>query len=101
MFESTGKRYMTRAIADELHIEIQLLLWHLIDELKSQGSKLDYLQVFELSVLDGKQMIVHRQEVPEREQKWSITLKSTNPITEKVWCIDDGKNQMMLFPSDY
>lgn len=101
MFDSKDKRYMTRAIAEEMHIEIQLLLWHFIDELKRQGLELDYLQVFELSVEDGKQIVVHRQEVPERKQKWSIALENARPITEKVWCIDDGQNQMMLFPSDY
>lgn len=101
MFESKEKRYLTRAIAEELHIEIQLLLWHLIDQSKRQGLELDYLQVFELSVLDGKQMIVHRQEVPERRRKWSLPLENTKPINGKVWCIDDGENQMMLYPCDY
>lgn len=49
MFESKGKRYVTRAISEELHTEIQYILWHLIDVSKRQGLELDYLQVFELS----------------------------------------------------
>ena len=44
------KRYSTRGIADDVDIGIQLMLWSMIDEWKSKGKKLDYLQVFDLSM---------------------------------------------------
>lgn len=92
---------MTKAIAESLHLEIQILLWQLIDEEKRKGMKLDYLQVFELVHKDNKQEIVHRQEVPSRKTKWLIPLENATPVNETIWCIDDGENQTMLFPSDY
>ena len=92
---------MTRAIADSLHMEIQKLLWYLIDDQREQGEKLDYLQVFELKKRGNQQQIIHRQEVPERKREWLITLKGTPPVHATVWCLDDGNHQTMLFPSDY
>ncbi|WP_409482399.1 DUF960 domain-containing protein [Bacillus safensis] len=101
MFSYKNGRYMTRAIADCLHMEIQKLLWDLIDHGRKQGEKLDYLQVFELEKRENQQRIIHRQEVPERKREWLITLKSTPPAQGTVWCIDDETHQTMLFPSDY
>lgn len=101
MFDQKSKRYMTRAIAEALPMEIALLLWQLIDAQKEQKMELDYLQVFELSIHEGKQAIIHRQEVPERKEQWLIRLVDTMPRTSTVWCMDDGENQMMLYPTDY
>lgn len=101
MFDDKDKRYMTKAVAESLHPEIQMLLWQLIDHQKEQGKELDYLQVFELVNKNNKQEILHRQEVPPSETKWFIPLKNTTPIYETVWCMDDGENQVMMYPSDY
>lgn len=75
--------------------------WGLIDEQREHDLELDYLQVFELSIKEGKQHIIHRQEVPEREKECIITLEHTLPVNNTIWCIDDGSYQTMLFPSDY
>ena len=40
----TENRYMTRKVAEEIPLEINILLWNLIDELNVEK---DYLQVFE------------------------------------------------------
>lgn len=101
MFTNQNKRFMTRAVGETIPLEIQLLLWNLIDHQRKQGNELDYLQVFELRRKDDKQEILHRQEIPPRKSTWIGTLKSTNPIDSVIWCIDDGENQMMLYPSDY
>ena len=61
MFNNPNERYMTRGIAETVHPEIVLLLWNLIDRLKEKGVELDYLQVFKLSILNGEQIILHRQ----------------------------------------
>lgn len=101
MFTNQNRRFMTRAIAESLHMEVQVLLWNLIDHQRKQGNELDYLQVFELTSNGDKQKILHRQEVPPLERSWLIALRGTQPIDSTVWCIDDGENQMMLYPSDY
>ncbi|URM33404.1 DUF960 domain-containing protein [Cytobacillus firmus] len=102
MFEDQGKRYMTRSIAETLHIEIQLFLWSLLDEKVSKEEELDYLQVFELSVKNGKQCIIHRQEQPPNKQQWIVELQHTKPLNCTIWCMDNGsEGQIMLYPSDY
>ncbi|ARK22271.1 DUF960 family protein [Sporosarcina ureae] len=104
MFDHQYNRYMTRTIAEEVHTEIAMILWQLIDSKRKQGIELDYLQVFELEENDGKQAIVQRQEVPERKSFLIVSLKEAKPISRTVWCIDSGvesEGQMMSFPSDY
>src|SRR5699024_713103 len=101
MFESTSKRYMTRMVAETIHIEIQNILWGLIDEQGQKNLKLDYLQLFELEAKKGKQYIIHKQEVPESKLKWCFQLKDTTPINQTLWCIDSETHQTMLLPSDY
>lgn len=101
MFDNKTERYMTRTIAEELHMEIAFILWQLIDAQNEQNVETDYLQVFELSVSDSKQVIIHRQEVPEIKGSCIRTLEDTEPITSTIWCIDNGDGQVMLFPEDY
>jgi len=104
MFDKKSNRYMTKAIAEELHPEIALILWRLIDSKNELNVEMDYLQVFELTVSNGKQAIVHRQEVPERKSFLIVPLTDAEPINGEVWCVDSGvesEGQMMLFPNDY
>ena len=101
MFSDIEKRYMTRMIAEVVHVEIQKILWDLIDEQRKNDLELDYLQVFELTSEHGKQHIIHLQEVPERSVRRVFQLKYTTPINQTIWCIDSDEYQMMLFPSDY
>lgn len=92
---------MTRTIDETVHAEIQMILWSLIDEQAKTGKELDYLQVFELEVTEGRQRIVHRQEVPDRKREWIYTLQYTTPIDQTIWCIDSEEYQMMLLPNEY
>lgn len=101
LFENKAKRYMTREIAEKLNTEIISILWELIDTLVEQNRSLDYLQVFELSESNGKQIINHQQEVPEMKRKHICTLQDSEPVTITIWCIDNGESQTMLFPQDY
>ena len=58
-------RYMTRAISELIPLEVNILLWDLIEKL-SIGK--DYLQKFELnSVGRGIVEITHKQEISEYE----------------------------------
>ena len=101
MFDNKTNRYMTSAIAEELHPEIASILWQLIDVKRGLNIELDYLQVFELTVSNGKQVIVHRQEVPEMQSLLMKALSDAKPITRKIWCMDSGETEMMLFQEDY
>lgn len=92
---------MTRTIDETVHAEIQMILWSLIDKQVKAGKELDYLQVLELEVTEGRQRIVHRQEVPERKREWIYTLQYTTPIDQTIWCIDSEEYQMMLLPNEY
>ena len=55
-------RYMTRGVQTEIPIVLQIFMWDCISAIPVQK---DYLQIFRLSEADGKQKIIHEQEVPE------------------------------------
>lgn len=101
MFDKKHDRYMTRTIDETVHAEIQMILWSLMDERRKENKELDYLQVFELKEKEGRQHIIHRQEVPERKREWVYTLQYTTPIDQTIWCIDSEEYQMMLLPNEY
>ena len=90
------ERYLTRGIQAEIPFEIQLIMWECIEKLP--GLK-DYLQVFKLSVLDGKQIIVHEQEQPEYRKEYRLNTGTS--ITQKVYVIDDGDYSTMLLAEEY
>ena len=55
----SGKRFVTSGIAKKVPLELQVIMWDMIDTMDEQK---DYLQVFDLSEENGKQKIVHSQE---------------------------------------
>ena len=57
-----GKRFVTSGIAEKVPLELQMIMWDMIDTMDEPR---DYLQVFDLSEGNGKQKIVHSQEQPE------------------------------------
>ena len=72
----TENRYMTRKVEEEIPLEINILLWNLIDELNVEK---DYLQVFELnSIGEGIVEVIHKQEVPEYKSSLYIMKKLKN-----------------------
>ena len=93
------KRYLTCGINEQIPINIQLFCWQCYDAAKVTG-KYDYLQVFELKILDEQtQQVEHRQEVPEYKQIYH--LKSTNLINQKIFIIDEGEYATMLLAEEY
>ena len=96
MFENG--RYMTRGVAAEIPFEQQALMWAMID-VRSLAKKLDYLQVFRLSVENGSQKITHSQEKP-RYKNEVFTLVET-PVTAKIFVLDDGDHSTMMLASEY
>lgn len=88
--------YITQGVSLAIPPEMVLLVWYMIE---SMPEPKDYLQVFELSAEAGKQKIIHRQEQPAYEQ--THLLDWTEPITVKLFVIDDDNHSTMLLASEY
>lgn len=97
MFESSKKRYLTRGVNEAISFEIQLFLWEAVDNMPAPK---DYLQVFNLSVENGLQVIHHTSEQPEFDMTYILTTVNTD-ITEKIYIIDDGEQCTMLLAEEY
>lgn len=89
-------RYITSNEENRIPVEIQLLLWYLFDTMNEEK---DYLQIFDLKISDGKQLIHHYQEQPQWSEE--VFLLTDNPITEKVYIITENGNETMLLAEDY
>ncbi|WP_440614952.1 DUF960 family protein [Bacillus subtilis] len=102
MTEQKKPRYVTRAINVELNIEIQVLLWKLLDSIAvKRKDKMDYLQVFEIVNGGNNIKIINRQEQPATMEELIIEHGSMEIEDTIVWIIDDFEYQTMLFPKDY
>ncbi|MGW6190587.1 DUF960 family protein [Bacillus cereus] len=95
-------RYMTKTISEELGIEVQAILWESYDDIKKQrNEQMDYLQVFEIEVLDDTLVITNRQEKPQLRTSFFIKNKIKLIKNTTVWIIDDTDYLTMMFPTDY
>lgn len=95
-------KYITCGINERLPLITQLFLWDRITQAEKEV-ELDYLQVFQLSVVEKEgvtmQRIIHTQENPKyKNDSWLVCEES---ITAKVFCIDDGDHSTMLFAEEY
>ena len=89
MFQN--KRFLTRGVQAEVPMELQLFLWHCIDQLPEER---DYFQVFALKEIDGKQHIHHFSEQPEYSQDYMIDL--AKPVNQKLYDIEENYHSNML-----
>ncbi|CEQ15123.1 DUF960 family protein [Paraclostridium sordellii] len=91
-------RYMTRELAEEIPLEINILIWSLIDSLTIEK---DYLQIFELNPI-GKGIfeIIHKQEVPAYE---SCIYINNDDIKDKlkIYAIDSVEYSTLMFSYQY
>ena len=101
MFEREKHRYATRQISSNVSVEIQTLLWRVIDRRRNNQEPLDYLQVFHLQRSGDMQRILNKQEQPLMEMVAQLELKDSQPIDTTIWVIDDGSHCIMLFPNEY
>ena len=92
-----NQRYVTRGISNELPLMLQIILWGLIDSMEVVEK--DYLQIFRLSAENGKQKIIHEQEQPEYSKEYLFP--SEEPITAKIFVIDDETHTTMLLAEEY
>lgn len=92
-----NRRYCTSGVTSTLPLMTQIFLWGLIDTM--EVAEKDYLQVFLLSDEDGQQRIIHEQEQPEYRKEHLFP--SENPITAKIFVIDDETHTTMLLAEEY
>ena len=90
-------RYATQGISSTLPLMLQIILWGLIDT--KEVDEKDYIQIFKLSAENGKQKIVHEQEQPEYRKEHLFP--AGDPITAKIFVIDDETHTTMLLAEEY
>ena len=90
------QRYLTKGVNASISSELQLFMWECIAAMPEPK---DYLQVFRLSVSDGKQIVVHEQEEPEYKREYRLNIGS--PINNKVYVIDNSDYSTMLLAEEY
>lgn len=93
----SNRRYLTRGVQADIPFELQLFMWGCIDRLPEER---DYFQVFRLEVIGGIQRIHHFSEQPEYSMEYLLPTV-TNPITAKVYVIDNGDHSTMLLAEEY
>lgn len=104
-FKEGQPRYMTRGISEEVPLEIQIILWGMVDALR-RVKKLDYLQIFQLETIGNQeegtlvQVITHSQEQPKYGRVYYIPTMG-NGVTGKIYIIDDGEYATMLWADEY
>ena len=91
----SNQRYLTKGVQADIPFELQLFMWECIKAVPEP----DYLQIFRLSDLNGKQMVIHEQEIPEYKREYFLAV--TEPINAKVYVIDDGDHSTMLLAEEY
>ena len=97
------KKYITIGIKEQIGIDIQLFMWNEIEKRINLKKELDYLQVFNISIINEDKRIVkieHTQEVPE--YKNTSMLKGKEIMTNlKVFVILEAEYATMLLTSEY
>ncbi len=89
-------RYITKGVQSEIPIVLQIFMWDCINAVPESK---DYLQIFRLSVFDGKQKIIHEQEQPEFKREYILNLPE--PVNAKVYVIDDVDHCTMILAEEY
>ena len=93
----SNPRYSTKGISEKVPILTQIILWNCIDTMKTERK--DYLQVFKLVANGTNQQVTHSQEEPAYEH--SFEFRTDEPITAKIFVIDDETHTTMLLAEEY
>ncbi len=92
-----NQRYATKGITNTVPLVTQIILWDCIDSMKVERK--DYLQVFKLTAKNHTQHVTHSQEEPTYER--TFTFPTDEPITAKIFVIDDETHTTMLLAEEY
>lgn len=102
---SIGKQCITHRVAVEVSEELQRLLWDiLISIIRGRDPRtVDFLQIFELSVIErhghALQRIVHHQERPFWQGEGVFEVDQ--PIDATLYGYIDGASITLMFAEDY
>ncbi len=88
--------YITKGVQSEIPAVLQIFMWDCINVVPEPK---DYLQIFRLSIYDGKQKIIYEQEQPEFKREYILNLPE--PVNAKVYVIDDDDHCTMLLAEEY
>jgi len=99
----SGSRYLTRGIRNKVPLQIQFILWALINELVNSSTNCDYLQIFTFKIENDELIITHKQEEPEYEVEYHVKLIDDYKILAsiKIYIIDDETHSTMLLAEEY
>ena len=94
-------RYVSRQVNKNVPIQLQILMWSMIDSLKEK-KRLDYLQIFRLKIKGDRVLIEYEQEVPAYKGQYEVE-KRKFPIEHdmKIYVIDSVDYSTMLFAEEY
>lgn len=92
-----NKRFITKGVLENINPLTQILMWQCIDKLTLPQ---DYLQIFDLTIEDGKQKIKHTQEEPEYHKEYLLNTDASFYVG-KVFVIDDETHSTMLLAEEY
>lgn len=92
-----NKRFITKGVVENINPLLQISMWQCIDKLTLPQ---DYLQIFDLTIEDGKQKIKHTQEEPEYHKEYLLNT-DVSFYVGKVFVIDDETHSTMLLAEEY
>ena len=102
-YKFDSHRYITRGVAAEIPLEIQLMLFESIEIMRDKVDELDWMQVMKLEGItkDGVNVlrILHEQEMPEGQIEYYLPCEFEGKQT--VFVIDDVDHVTMLLASEY
>ena len=102
-YKFDSHRYITRGVAAEIPLDIQLMLFESIEVMRKKVEDLDWLQVMKLEGVtkDGISVlrILHEQEVPKGQVEYYLPYEFEGNQT--VFVVDDVDHVTMLLKSEY
>ena len=103
-YKFSGSRYITSGVAENFPIELQVVLFSAVEQMREKVSgQLDYLQVFEIvTEVKGQKKflhIYHMQECPEAKLEFFIP--TDVEVNGRAYMIDDVDHITLLLAEEY
>ena len=102
MFNIENK-FITIWVKENISLDIQLFMWNEIEKRINSKEQVDYLQIFNLTIIDevlGIVEIEHTQEIPEYRNISIIKSKGVR-INLKIYVIIESEYATMMLASEY
>lgn len=102
MFNIENK-FITIGVKENISLDIQLFMWNEIEKRINLKGQVDYLQIFNLTIIDevlGIVEIEHTQEIPEYRNISIIKSKGVR-INLKIYVIIESEYATMMLASEY